>query len=84
MSQERRDTILEALLAELERQSGEARPNAPKLSGRFGDHAYAIDGQVDLLALATAIDGALGGDALTARPVDEGRSPEDLTAENDG
>jgi hypothetical protein len=84
MSQERMDTILEALVAELERQSGEARPDAPRLSGRFGDHACFIDGQVDLMALATAIEGALGGDALGARPVDEGRSPEDLTAENDG
>ena len=41
--------------------------------------------QIDLVALAVAIDRALGGDGLMpGDPIDDGKTPEELNASNDG
>ena len=41
--------------------------------------------QIDLVALAVAVDRALGGDgAMPGDPIDDGRTPEELNAANDG
>ncbi len=74
MSAERQQAIVVALSAELARQ-------AKAGGGRLAE----ISGQLDLLALATAIDAALGGDTLEAAgaaadtkgPAGSGSSPKD-------
>jgi hypothetical protein len=68
VSEERKEQILDALVAELKRQAGEARAAAPSLSDGGGARRYRVNGEVDAIALATAIDAALGGDALEADP----------------
>ncbi len=41
--------------------------------------------EIDLVALAVAVDRALGGDgAMPGDPVDDGKTPEELNAANDG
>ena len=85
MSAERQQAILSALSAELARQAGVGGA-ALKLSGIASDRLVGIDGKVDVLALATAIDAALGGDTLDAGPptdADEGLTPDELDASND-
>jgi hypothetical protein len=40
---------------------------------------------IDLVALAVAVDRALGGDGvMPGEPVDDGETPEELNAANDG
>lgn len=40
---------------------------------------------IDLVALAVAVDRALGGDgAMPGDPIDEGKTPDELNAANDG
>lgn len=40
---------------------------------------------IDLVALAVAVDRALGGDGvMPGEPVDDGKTPEELNAANDG
>jgi hypothetical protein len=85
MSAERQQRIVEALRAELARQS----------------EAGGASGKPDLLALATAVDAALGGDTLEAGPApadvkgprgagsspkeaaEQGLMPDQLDASND-
>ena len=41
--------------------------------------------EIDLVALAVAVDRALGGDGIMpGHPVDDGKTPEELNAANDG
>jgi hypothetical protein len=68
MSAERQQLILRALRDELTRQAGEESEMPPRISGAVTDRLVAVDGQIDLIALATAIDAALGGDTLEAGP----------------
>ena len=41
--------------------------------------------EIDLVALAVAVDRALGGDGvMPGEPVDDGKEPDELNAANDG
>jgi hypothetical protein len=41
--------------------------------------------EIDLVALAVAVDKALGGDGvMPGEPIDEGKEPNELNAANDG
>ncbi len=41
--------------------------------------------EIDLVALAVAVDRALGGDGrMPGEPVDDGKQPDELNAANDG
>jgi hypothetical protein len=41
--------------------------------------------EIDLVALAVAVDRALGGDgAMPGDPIDDGKEPDELNAANDG
>lgn len=63
---ERKQTILDALRHEIERQA------SPDLA------------EMDLVAVAVAIDRALGGDGvMPGDPVDDGKEPDELNAAND-
>jgi hypothetical protein len=68
MSSDRQQQIVAALGAELERQANAGGATPLRLSGAGNDRLVSVSGQLDLLALATAIDGALGGDTLDAGP----------------
>ncbi len=68
MSEERRQAILLALRDELARQSREKSAVPPRISGPITDRLVAVDGQIDLVALAMAVDAAQGGDTLEAGP----------------
>jgi hypothetical protein len=68
MSEERQETIVEALRNELRRQAEDARPAAPRLASGSAAQMTAINGEVDLTALAVAIDAALGADTLDPAP----------------
>ena len=72
MSEERKQRILTALLAELDAQSSETGKPQPAAQG--DDHRYRISGEIDVIALATAVDAALGADTLEA-----GHNPADTT-----
>lgn len=74
MSEERRQRILVALRSELDRQAGEERPGRPRLADR-SDRSLSVVGEVDLVALATAIDAALGADARPAATTAAGDLP---------
>jgi hypothetical protein len=63
---QRKQTILDALTAEIERQA---------ISGYK---------EMDLVALAVAIDRALGGDGvMPGEEIDQGKEPHELNAAND-
>ena len=64
MSEERKQRILTALLAELDTQSFET--GKPQPAAQDNDHRYQIAGEIDVIALATAVDAALGADTLEA------------------
>jgi hypothetical protein len=64
MTEERKQHILTALVEELERQAGEDRRGHPRLNDRGSERLVGVEGDIDLIALATAIDARLGGDAL--------------------
>jgi hypothetical protein len=74
MSEERQETIVEALRNELRRQAAERRPAAPQIGPGSAAQMAAISGEVDLTALAVAIDAALGADTLDPIPQPAGRS----------
>jgi hypothetical protein len=68
-------TVLEALIAELGAQGqGALPPDRSRLT------AYPIKGTIDVVALAEAIESALGGNAAD----DDGKTPAELSAANDG
>lgn len=68
--------VLDALIRELgdQGQGGAPGDGAERLT------AYPIKGTIDVLALAEAVENALGGNASD----DEGKLPADLNAANDG
>jgi hypothetical protein len=68
MSEERKQQILTAMVAELERQATES--GAPRPAPSTGDSArmVAVGNEIDVVALATAVDAALGADTLEAGP----------------
>lgn len=68
--------VLDALIRELgdQGQSGVLGNGPERLT------AYPIKGTIDVLALAEAVENALGGNASD----DEGKMPADLNAANDG
>ncbi|GEM_PF-3149756 len=68
--------VLRALLSELSAQGhvGTGSYDAGRLA------TYPIKGTLDVLALAEAVESALGGNAAD----DEGKTPSDLNAANDG
>lgn len=68
-------TVLNALIAELTAQ-GHASPVADQ--SRFT--TYPIKGTIDVVALAEAVESALGGTAVD----DDGKTPAELNAANDG
>ncbi|HTJ57956.1 MAG TPA: hypothetical protein VL418_10380 [Devosiaceae bacterium] len=64
MSEERRQRILTALTRELDRQASADRSDT---AGQGGERRFVLNGgALDLVALATAIDAALGADTLEA------------------
>ena len=70
-------TVLGALLQELSAQGQGGLSGADR-----GDlTAYAIKGTIDLLALAEAVESALGGDTSDE---DDAKTPAELNAANDG
>jgi hypothetical protein len=71
-----RGAVLDALLHELDEQGQGGLPgNDPaRLT------AYPIKGTIDVLALAEAVESALGG----ALDDDDGKTPAELNAANDG
>lgn len=74
---EARGTVLDALLHELVAQGQGGYPGA----GRRQHTAYPIKGTIDLVALAEAVESALGG----GNPDDQdAKTPADLNAANDG
>lgn len=83
MSQGRRTIIVQAIVGELEQQAAARKSGAPRVSGRFRLHTVAVDGEIDIGALAGAIDAALDGTLPDPVTIEEGRPPEELTAEND-
>ena len=69
-------SIIDALLQELDAQGqGGAPPNDPRRLA-----AYPIKGTIDVVALAEAVENALGGSV----EIDDGKSPAELNAANDG
>lgn len=69
-------SILNALVRELDAQGQGGAPQ----SHRDRLLAYPIKGTIDVVALAEAVENALRGDAET----DDGKSPAELNAANDG
>ncbi len=69
--------VLDALLHELSAQGQGGQPKADR--GRLT--AYPIKGTIDVLALAEAVESALGGGTLDD---EEAKSPAELNAANDG
>ena len=69
--------VLGALLRELtvQGQEGYPRPDGRQLT------AYPIKGTIDLVALAEAVESALGGDTSDEQ---EAKTPAELNAANDG
>ena len=69
--------VLSALLRELSAQGegGTPSPNGRQLT------AYPIKGTIDLVALAEAVENALGADASDE---EEAKTPAELNAANDG
>lgn len=88
MGEVRTERILAALAEELRRQAGGRAPEAGSMH---------FDGAINLVALAQAVDLALGGDPNDAtaggapgasakgayRRADEGKTPDELNASND-
>ena len=76
MADETDDRVLVALVKELREQGqGGAPENHPaRLT------AYPIKGTIDVVALAEAVENALGGSTLD----DDGKTPAELNAANDG
>jgi hypothetical protein len=70
-------TVLDALLHELSAQGQGGFPS----SDREHLTAYPIKGTIDLVALAEAVESALGGDTSDEQ---EAKSPAELNAANDG
>jgi hypothetical protein len=70
-------TVLGALLSELSAQGQEGYPRAEHRDLK----AYPIKGTIDLLALAEAVESALGGDTSDE---EEAKTPAELNAANDG
>ena len=69
--------VLDALLYELSAQGQAGLPGADR-----GDlTAYPIKGTIDLVALAEAVESALGGDTSDE---EEAKTPAELNAANDG
>lgn len=69
--------VLDALLRELSAQGQAGYPNA---DGRRLT-AYPIKGTIDLMALAEAVESALGADTSEE---EDAKSPAELNAANDG
>ena len=67
--------VLEALLAEL---GAQGHGGGPPDRGRL--RSYPIKGSIDVVALAEAVESALGGNAAE----DDGKTPAELSAANDG
>jgi hypothetical protein len=76
MADETFSRVMDALVDELERQGQGGVP--------MGDPqrltAYPIKGTIDIVALAEAVENALRGSAL----YDDGKTPAELNAANDG
>jgi hypothetical protein len=94
MSQKRKEQILMAIARELDRQTTSARPDAGELSTPKEENRYLVTGEIDIVALAAAVDQALDAgepDPATASAspkgaylrVDEGKKPDELNASND-
>ena len=69
--------VLDALLQELSAQGQGGVPGADR--GHLT--AYPINGKLDLVALAQAVESALGGDTSDD---EEAKTPAELNAANDG
>ncbi len=68
--------VIDAIISELGRQG---QPGVPNSNGSRLT-AYPIKGTIDVVALAEAVENALGG--VTSE--DDGKTPADLNAANDG
>ena len=79
MHSERQKHIADAIIAEFDRQSVELREEMVTSHKR-----YAVDGILDLDALAIAIDSALHGGPTPGNVPKEGPTPEELNSSNDG
>ena len=76
MAEDFAGTVLDALVRELteQGQGGLPETDPARLT------AYPIKGTIDVVALAEAVESALGGSALD----DDGKTPAELNAANDG
>lgn len=83
MHSERHARIASAIVAELDRQSLEGKEDAPSTSELTSHAKYAVDGIIDIEALATAIDAAVYGGAVGGVS-QEGPTPDQLNSSNDG
>jgi hypothetical protein len=70
-------TVLNVLLHELSAQGQAGYPNGDRRQLT----AYPIKGTIDLVALAEAVENALGGDTSDE---EEAKTPAELNAANDG
>jgi hypothetical protein len=70
------EQIIEAMVHELVDQGQGGAPSSHP--GRLT--AYPIKGNIDVVALAEAVENALRG----SRQIDDGKTPADLNAANDG
>ena len=77
MADEPHSAVLDALLSELDEQGHGMLPGNDwsRLT------AYPIKGTIDVVALAEAVESALGG---SASDDDDGKTPAELNAANDG
>lgn len=76
----RKQQILSALVAEIERQArGNGRGETSRAE-RSGMNTYHIHRAIDLVAIAAAIDDAM---AYAPLPGEEGKTPDELNSAND-
>jgi hypothetical protein len=80
---ERQRHIATAIIAELDRQSVEGGENAGSRFEPIGHKKYAVNGIVDIDALAAVVDVALHGGRLPGEAPQEGPAPDQLNSSND-
>jgi hypothetical protein len=80
---ERQRHIATAIIAELDRQSVERREDVHSRFESIGHTKYAVNGIIDIDALAAAVDVALHGGRLPGEAPQEGPAPDQLNSSND-
>lgn len=80
---ERQRHIATAIIAELDRQSLERQDDVHSRMEAMGRTSYAVNGIIDIDALAAAVDAALHGGRLPGEAPQEGPAPDQLNSSND-